>query len=292
MLKAGYKYQPGRQTGLSLIELLVSLGLGLFIVAGIFQVTVGSRQAFEVIEAQSMAQESGRFGTYFISDSVRNAGYINLGDVDALQGDDFAQALMDTLDFTSNLNALWPAEGLFVEGATVAGSDNALAAGMANAKSSSDLLVMRMQGDASYDTAGTTFSMTDCQGSMLSTDQNTRTHVSFYVSDSNNLVCRADQAGAAGSSTAVELVSGVEEMQIVYGVDTVAGTSFLNAASMTATDWASVSSVRVALLTASDNTPLDRQANSEFRLLDQPRTVNNDGKMRQVFDQTIALRNN
>ncbi|MGB5325146.1 MAG: prepilin-type N-terminal cleavage/methylation domain-containing protein, partial [Pseudomonadales bacterium] len=47
-----------RQRGITLIELMVSMVIGLFMVAGILQVFVGSRQSLDVIRAQSSMQEA------------------------------------------------------------------------------------------------------------------------------------------------------------------------------------------------------------------------------------------
>lgn len=278
------------QLGLSLIELMISLGLGLFIVAGIFQVTVGSRQAFEVIQAQSLTQESGRFATRFIADSAVNAGYINLGAIDAQSGDDFAQSLVDSFDFQS-ITDYWPAEEGFVQGAVVFGADNAAANGFADAKADSDLLSIRMQGDASYDSS-LIFSMRDCEGIMMSADPAVRTIVNYYIDDDNNLVCRADTLGATDSTGNVaELVSGIESMQVVYGVNDSSGTSFLNASDMTADNWVNVSAIRIAMLGVSENKPLDSAGGREHFMLSTTVDDVGDGRLRQVFYQTIALRN-
>ncbi len=284
------RFSRSNQSGLSLIELMVALGLGLFIVAGIFQVTVGSRQAFEVIQAQSLTQESGRFATRFIADSAVNAGYINLGTIDAASGDAFAQSLVDSFDF-QGITSYWPAEGDFAQGAVVSGSDSAAASGFTDARADSDLLSIRMQGDASYDSIFN-FSMRDCEGIMMSTDPAIRTVVNYYIDDQNNLVCRTDTLGSsANTGNVVELVSGIESMQVVYGVNGAAGTSFLDAGSMSVDDWANVSAIRIAMLAVSDNMPLDSVGAREHFMLSTTVDDLADGRLRQVFYQTIALRN-
>lgn len=280
------------QQGLSLIELLIALGLGVFIVAGIFQVTVGSRQAFEVVQAQSMTQESGRFATRFIADSARNAGYINYGPVDTGTGDAFAQSLIDTLEFTENLEGRWPAKGSFESGAVVVGGDSAGGAGFTDAKASGDYVSIRLQGDASFDSnvAGG-FSMSDCEGKMISSDPDVSTIVNFFVKSNNVLACRVDTYSADLTEGAVqELVSGVEDMEIIYAVNGLDGVSFERASDM-AGRWADVTSIRIALLGVSDNQPLNKQSDNTYTMLDIEHDDPDDGRMRQVFYQTIALRN-
>ena len=282
----------GRERGLSLIELMIALGLGVFIVAGIFQVTVGSRQAFEVIQAQAMTQESGRFATQFIADTTRNAGYINYGSVDAGNGNAFAQTLIDTLEFSENINSRWPAQGEFEAGAVLAGGDDASLAAFDDAKAESDFLSIRMQGDASFDKdAAGGFSMSDCEGKMLASDQATTTIINYFIKDNNTLACRVDtESGSVTTGAVQELVSGIEDMQIIYAVREVGGISFKPASEL-AGQWTDVTSVRVALLAVSDNKPLDRESDNSYQLFDQDRTDPEDGRIRQVFYQTIALRN-
>lgn len=281
-----------RQAGLSLIELVIALALGIFIVAGIVQVTSGSKQAFEVIHAQSLMQETGRFATQFIADTTRNAGYINIGNVDQASGDAFAQELIDKLQFSENKDLHWQADGDFSAGAIVAGGDDAAAAGYADAIDNSDYLMVRMQGDSSYDDS-TSFSMSDCEGRMLASDISTTTVVHYYINSNKTLVCRVDLKGAVNSTgNAVELVSGVEEMQVRYAVRELGGNiSFKKGENVTPDEWRNVSSVRLAFLSASDNQPLDRNLDREFQLLGETRDDAGDGRVRQVFYQTIALRN-
>mgnify|MGYP000191606519 CR=1 FL=1 len=77
------------QAGFSLIELMVALVLGLFIVGGVMVVFVSSSHSFSFNESLSRAQESGRFALEIIARDLRNAGY---------KGDCFSnvKSLLDT----------------------------------------------------------------------------------------------------------------------------------------------------------------------------------------------------
>ena len=86
------------QLGLTLIELFIALGLGVFLLAGILQVFIGSRQSFEVIHAQSAMQEAGRFGMTMAGTELRKSGYINPGIIDDTNGDIMAQYLANIVD--------------------------------------------------------------------------------------------------------------------------------------------------------------------------------------------------
>ncbi|MCO6705108.1 PilW family protein, partial [Streptomyces sp. CHB9.2] len=52
---------PRRQKGLSIIELMIALLLGLLLMGGVMQVFLSSRQTYQTNSALSQVQESGRF---------------------------------------------------------------------------------------------------------------------------------------------------------------------------------------------------------------------------------------
>ncbi|MCX7064721.1 MAG: prepilin-type N-terminal cleavage/methylation domain-containing protein, partial [Proteobacteria bacterium] len=64
-----------RAQGFSLIELMLALGLGVVVTAGIVSLFVGNNQTYTLLNGQSRLQESARFSVDFISRSARAAGY-------------------------------------------------------------------------------------------------------------------------------------------------------------------------------------------------------------------------
>lgn len=68
-------YEVRRQKGFSLIELMIAMILGLFIVGGVIAVFVGSTHSFSSNEALSRVQENGRFALEMIAQDLRNVGY-------------------------------------------------------------------------------------------------------------------------------------------------------------------------------------------------------------------------
>jgi type IV pilus assembly protein PilW len=73
------KYQ-----GLSLIELLVSMVLGLTLATGVIQIYAGSNTTERDREARQRIQENGRFATSFLAQEIRMGGY--LGCLGGLEG--------------------------------------------------------------------------------------------------------------------------------------------------------------------------------------------------------------
>ncbi len=62
---------PRPARGLSLIEVLVAMVLGLFLLAGIIQVLVSARTAYRLAEAQARTQENGRYAMQFLARELR-----------------------------------------------------------------------------------------------------------------------------------------------------------------------------------------------------------------------------
>lgn len=64
-----------RSQGFSLVELMIALGLGVVVTAGIVSLFVGNNQTYNLLNNQARLQESARFALDFVSRSVRAAGY-------------------------------------------------------------------------------------------------------------------------------------------------------------------------------------------------------------------------
>ena len=67
--------QKHRQHGLTLIELMVSITIGIVLMAGIMQIFASSKQSYKMQDTLTYLQESGRFSIDLISKDLRRAGY-------------------------------------------------------------------------------------------------------------------------------------------------------------------------------------------------------------------------
>lgn len=61
--------------GFTLVELMISLALGLLIIGGVLYVFLSSSQTFRMNEAQSRVQENGRFALELLAREIRHAGF-------------------------------------------------------------------------------------------------------------------------------------------------------------------------------------------------------------------------
>ena len=64
-----------KQQGLSLVELLIAMVLGLFLTAGALEMMLASRNLERTTDDLSRIQENGRFAIEFLARDLRMAGY-------------------------------------------------------------------------------------------------------------------------------------------------------------------------------------------------------------------------
>lgn len=70
------RHLRGRQAGLSLIELMISITIGLIILAGVAYVFANTSEARRELERTSRQLENGRFAIDLLSDDLRLAGFV------------------------------------------------------------------------------------------------------------------------------------------------------------------------------------------------------------------------
>ena len=63
------------QTGMTLIEIMIALLIGAFLLGGVLQIFIGSKQTYRMQEALSRLQENGRFAIDFIGQDIRMTSY-------------------------------------------------------------------------------------------------------------------------------------------------------------------------------------------------------------------------
>ena len=63
------------QTGVALVEVLIAMLIGVFLVGGMLQVFSSSRLTYRVHEATARMQETGRMALELLSRDIRMAGF-------------------------------------------------------------------------------------------------------------------------------------------------------------------------------------------------------------------------
>ncbi len=64
-----------RQSGISLVEIMISLVTGLFLLAGVIQIYLSNKQTYRVVEASSRIQENARFAMEILGQHIRMTGF-------------------------------------------------------------------------------------------------------------------------------------------------------------------------------------------------------------------------
>src|ERR1700761_574568 len=78
------------QAGASLIETMLGMALGLFLMLGCIQIYLAVQKTFNLQIAVAALQENGRFATHFLQEQIRMAGYANCDGNDHLVNTDLA----------------------------------------------------------------------------------------------------------------------------------------------------------------------------------------------------------
>lgn len=310
-----------RQSGLTLIELMIAALLGLLLMAALGYLYVGNRQAFRTQESVARLQENGRYAMEVLAQDLRMAGYIGCNSVSEV-----------ALTMTAPLPAL--TVNNVVQGteapdtltlSRVDGRGVSPTAAMASPSSSISIPASPRQ----Y-AAGTPFLIADCLRAdvFLSSAQinqgataiahaappNSSSDLSAaYGTDAMlfpyEVVTYAIANNPSGNPSLYRSVNGVnqevveniKDMQIVYGID-MDNDGAVNAyvTANNVANWAQVLAVRVSLLLRSAEAGVAAQPPAVFWDMDNDGTNDLDPttdpdvqarRLLYVYTTTIGLRN-
>ena len=262
------------QSGLSLIELLIAMVIGLFLLAGIASSYISSKKTSIQRDQMSLLEDNGRIALETLTKVIHHTGY-STGD----------KSLLPFITKTADVTSVACSDG----SQSVVNTGLFTADRIVKDDSASDSIGVIFYGDNNL--------FKDCVGSELPVACRTspsKVYNSFYVSN-GNLECVGSRVNKA-----YVIAEGVENIQFLYGVDTngddlvdryMKATDLALAAVGNATIWKSIISVQVAILVRSSK-PVKQSAESKsYTLLDHSVTSANDKFKREVFTTTIRLRN-
>jgi len=250
---------PYHQKGLSLVELLIAMLLGLILTAGALQMMLSSQEIYKTTDTLSRIQESGRFTLNFLTKDIRMAGHNTTKDADGKVFWDGACGASNPC--TSNGGG----NNSDQIGVLMDPADDADCLG--NAVADEDTVIANV------------YYIDDPENDLIS-----------------SLYCRGYDISANGwvdNGGAQPLVDGVENMQILYGITdpvTNAITSYVDAGDVT--DWANIGAVKVSVLM--NNGQAQGNGNNEirnFNLLDADPITVTDQHNRQAFSTSIVVNN-
>lgn len=262
-----------RQKGLSIIELLVAMVIGLILLLGVSQVFLSSRQTFATNDAMTKLQENGRFALEFIAATARQAGYLSPGSSEGMP---------------------FPVEPINC-GKGSAASNPCTFSGAGNA---SDRVSFSAEPAVVIDG-----SLRDCTGSAVPIDKIIINSYFIIPPDANNpqpsLGCSSYNRSDSGWLVQNQrLIDGIESLQVLYGIasntDPFSVGSFISADRVEAQNkWKDVLAVRIAVLANSLDPVSPPPVQRNYYLLDAaPITpAAGDQLSRQIFTTTVQLKN-
>lgn len=335
------------QQGLSLIELMIAMLVGLLLTGAVMQIFISSKNTYRMQDSMARLQENGRFAVSYMANDIRMAGYMGCANIDRVA-----------------LNNIGVADGggaavaSFDSNSVIVGTNNISASNVWGAASGTDVLVVqkvnsggiRLTGNMTTNNAniqvvdnslnleaGNVLFITDCINADIfratnvsssgggtvtiahSAAKNSSVNLSklygsdaevlvfesvaYYVKDTGRTTPNGDAiralyvqrqaGGTAASASPFELVEGVQDLQLEFGVDT--GADNLVDAYRTAnnvSDWSKVISARFSLLmqgvegkVLGSSGPLTQNINYNGA------AITADGRVRQVFGSAVAVRN-
>jgi len=337
--------------GMTLVELMVSITIGLIILAGVSTLFVSSKRTHTVQDRQARLQENARFAMQFMVKDIRLAGYYGcLSDISTdtvhstLNSTSFAFDAQTAIEGVENATGTWYPSGNATLPAGIKAGTDAVALRMEDVASAVELREDMPQPSAELKVTSITgisendiIMISDCSSADIT--QVTATNgVALTIQHNAGAGSNpGNKNGAAGNlskayspptkimkfitrryyirdntsgipslwrddnlGTPVELVEGIESLQILYGKDTdgdKAPNVYLKpgaAGLQTATDWLSVKSVRIGIIARTVNTKdtdidsatydVDSDGSTDF-------TAPGDRNKRRMFQATVLLRN-
>jgi len=307
-----------RQAGLTLVELMISMALGLLVVAAATVLLLSAKSGYAMQDDDGLIQDSGRYALETIARAVRQAAYENWDTPEA--------PILTDAAATPNIIGL--------DAAGLAGTSAGIASPLSDPVNGSDVLAVRFFGASD----GT---MLNCAGfdvpapaSAASADTSRGWSIFYVGRDSSGtpqLYCKY-QGSSAWSAQAI--VQGVESFQVLYGLDSDGDSlpnRFLNATAINAldaalvlegatpqeqaadksrkTNWKKVTVVKVALLVRGNHNTRADVADAEYDLFGSDYAEANAAsdagvrieeagmppaerrRLRKMFAATIQLRN-
>jgi type IV pilus assembly protein PilW len=100
----------GKQSGLTLIEIMIAITLSLFLMGGLIQIVIGNKQTYKVQDAMARVQENGRFSLHFLTKDIRMAGFMGCSNS---RGGLTVTNNVEPADFGANAGAVDAAVGAY-----------------------------------------------------------------------------------------------------------------------------------------------------------------------------------
>ncbi|MCK5918138.1 MAG: PilW family protein [Cocleimonas sp.] len=269
------KTQQQQQAGLSLVEMMIAMVLGILLSVGTATIYFSSQRTSLAQSQYLVLEDNGRLALEVLTQVIEHTGYVS-SNTSPLAGDDRF--------ITSNVVA-----------ASCGGQNNVLKTslfGKTENKSAGDSIGVVYLGDSSInrDCSGAQLPA-PCQVGGVGSVEASKIYNYFSVGVNADKIPVLHCAGSRGTNR-IEIAEGVENLQVLYGIDNDADNQvdqYVNADKVSS--WGRVVVVQLALLVRSLNKVKNKKESKTFTLLDNTDITVDDKYQRAVFSTTIRLRN-
>ena len=301
-----------RQRGVSMIELIVAMALGLFLLFALIEILINGKQNFGSSSNLSRLQENGRIATDLVVSDLKRAGYMGgNSNVPNISGTTAPQIPNETCPTGNTRWGRMIEQPIYGKNDTRANYDCIAAASYLRG----DILVVRHSAPwietgalvagrlylRSSLFSGRTFigsaadPVANPQNDVPETPNSLRelqTH-GYFVGPSGRTcngvavpsLFRASLS-AVGQPEINELLPGIENFQVQYGINN----QYLNADDIDLADWPDVVTVRIWLLIRSECSESDYVDTATYTMGDVNYVVN-DSFRRQLYSSVVMIRN-
>ena len=297
-----------RQRGVSMIELIIAMALGVFLLFALVEILINGKQSFGSANNLSRLQENGRIATDLIVSDLKRAGYIGGNsnvpsisgttppvnpDTDCPASTDWGRMIEQPIFGKNDTNAGYDCvpdasylrgDILVVRHSAPWVETGALVAGRLYLRSSlfsGRTFIGSAEANAQNDVPETPNSVREMQAHGYFVGPSGRTCNGVAVPS-------LFRVSLDDTSLPVinEVLPGVENFQVQYGIDN----QYLNAADIALADWPDVVTVRIWILVRSEcaeNGYLD----SRTIVMGDDNYVVNDSFRRQLYSSVVMIRN-
>src|SRR3569832_1479172 len=254
-MTARYRIKKKRQQGMTLVELLVAVTLGLLVIAGIGQIYTAAKRSYDILSSMSRLQDVGRYAIDSITRDIQRAGYWGLTDMKTIINnnpgwfpnggipyDPATYATCSTTDSSWGSMVQWRIFGLN----DLIGPNGSSYACISSSWGQGDVLVVRYADPAPppacdplynhlyirtwpYDASLSTVNPLCAAPSMPNTTVHRVVANAYYVRKNSPAQCKGTPIPSLAreeltdngvpKKSDLELVAGVEDLQIQFGVD-------------------------------------------------------------------------
>ncbi len=310
--KSKLKYQ----SGLGLVEIMVALAIGIFLVMGLMQMLITSKQSYQSSNHLSQLQEDGRVATNLVVTDLKRAGYMGgNSERSKIEG---SLGIVEPDSSCNSANTNWGRmieDPVFGLNDTSAGYDcitNYLTGDVVTIRHASPWLETgALSANRLYVRSslfrGTIFVGSDSNAFINDVPKNANNirelqAQSYFVGESlgwagrgiNYTTCSNEAIPAlfrvhldeTGLPTTEELLQGVEQFQVQY----TDGQQYFNADDLSMDDWEGIQAVRVWMLIRTVCPEANYTDSQTYEMGDLSYTPN-DNFRRQLYSNVVSIRN-